>query len=107
MLNCFDLMSRAANMFAEKYRYAYFYGAKGQILTMPRMEALIKAEPEYFSKYSREEINRIIAYSEDKIGYDCSGFIMAVSGIQSWSTGYYEMSLHKTTPAAGTWGNIL
>ena len=106
-LNCFDLISRATDMYADKDSYAYFYGAKGCVLTAAAMRALMAAEPVYFSRYSDDEIKEIFDFSIGKIGIDCSGFINQLTGVSNWSTGYINESLNQTTPAAGTWGNIL
>lgn len=106
-LNCFDLISRATDMYADKDSYAYFYGAKGCVLTAAAMRALMAAEPVYFSRYTDDEIKEIFDFSLGKIGIDCSGFINLLTGQTNWSTGYFLESLNKTDPIHGTWGNLL
>lgn len=107
MLNWADLISRAITMYSEKEKYCYWYGASGEVMTDEIMYNLMSWYPEYFSQYSWDEIDRFMDYSRGKIGYDCSGFIDALTGQDNYSTGYYEASLNKTTPEKGTWGNIL
>jgi len=68
-----------------KEEYAYFYGAKGQLLTEAEMERLWNAEPEYFKKYDEPMKKKIFKYSKNKIGFDCSGFIGRVTGCNTWS----------------------
>lgn len=106
-MNWADVLGNAINMFQHREKYAYFYGAKGQILTDAVMEALWKAEPGYFSRYTQKDKEAIFAFSRGKIGVDCSGFINLCCNQVNWSTGYYEESLNKTDPISGTWGNIL
>ena len=106
-LNCFDIMSRAADLYSKRENFAYFYGAKGQVLTPALIKSLMLAERDYFSRYSEKELKEIYYYSVGKWGIDCSGFINLLTGQTNWSTGYWTDSVNKTTPAAGTWGNIL
>lgn len=103
----YDVIKNAMQMYNDRYKYAYFYGAKGQRLTSSVMNALIAAEPKYFSKYSKSEIATIKNYSLNKIGYDCSGFINAITGQSNYSTGYFEGCPVKTTPKDGVEGSCL
>ena len=103
----YGVIQNALKMFYERHKYAYFYGAKGQKLTDATMDALIAAEKNYFSRYSTAEIAQIKNFSRGKIGYDCSGFLSAITGQSNYSTGFYNESLNKTTPASGTEGNLL
>ena len=103
----YDVIKNAMQMYNDRYKYAYFYGAKGQRLTNSVMDSLIAAEPKYFSKYSKSEIATIKNYSLNKIGYDCSGFINAITGQSSYSTGYFEDCPVKTTPKDGVEGSCL
>ena len=103
----YDVIKNAMQMYNDRYKYAYFYGAKGQRLTNSVMDSLIAAEPKYFSKYSKSEIATIKNYSLNKIGYDCSGFINAITGQSNYSTGYFEDCPVKTTPKEGVEGSCL
>ncbi len=107
MKSCFEVIADAVEMFRHSDEYAYFYGAKGQVLTDSMMEALVKCEPGYFKKYSESDLKKIFDFSRGKIGLDCSGFITAATGIRNYSTGFINSARNVTTPAAGTWGNIL
>ena len=71
------------------------------------MNTLISLEPEYFSKYTTQELSAYKAFSRGKIGLDCSGFVSAVVGVQNYSTGHYHDGADKTTPLLGTEGNGL
>lgn len=75
-------IKKALNIYWRRNEYAYFYGAKGQMLTESVMNYLIRCYPEHFGRYSAEELAKIKAYSSGKIGYDCSGFTGACTG--SW-----------------------
>lgn len=103
----YQLIQNALSMMKDNYKYAYFYGAKGQKLTDVTMDVLIEAEPKYFSKYSPSEIAAIKNYSRNKIGYDCSGFVSKLLGANNYSTGHYNDTVNKTTPSKGTEGNLL
>ena len=107
MLTCFDVIANAVRAWESREKYIYFYGAKGYILTPDMMDSLIQAEPDYFARYSPEDLKAIKARSLYKIGIDCSGFINLVSGQYNYSTGYIAEALNLTTPDKGTWGNIL
>lgn len=103
----YQVIQRAFNAYYRRGEYAYYYGAKGQILTDSTMRALEEAEPEYFKQYTPEQLEDIHRFSRGKIGLDCSGFINLVSGVIGYSTLLYEQSTNKTTPHDGTEGNIL
>ena len=106
-MNCFDIISKATEMYLNRNNYAYYYGAKGQRLTDDVMSFLESYYKGYFLKYSAEELEKIHNFSRGKIGYDCSGFIDALTGQNMYSTAYFVNSLNKTSPKDGTWGNIL
>ena len=106
-LNCYDLISRAVDLYSKREDFAYMYGAKGCVLTDATIKALMAAEPAYFSQYTPAELQQIYDFSIGKIGIDCSGFINLLTGQSNWSTGYWSESVNKTSPAAGTWGNLL
>lgn len=103
-LNCFDIISRATDLYARRDEFAYFYGAKGQVLTPALIKSLMLSETGYFSRYTKEELEKIYYYSVGKIGIDCSGFINLLTGQTNWSTGYWDEALCKTDPISGTWG---
>ena len=106
-MNWADVVGNAVNMMENRDKYAYWYGAKGQVLTREVMKQLVAAEPNYFSRYSSKKLKELMDWSENRIGYDCSGFINAITGQTNYSTGYFEESVNKTDPVSGTWGNIL
>lgn len=106
-LNCFDIISRATDLYADRSSFAYFYGAKGQVLTRKLMDSLVLAESAYFAKYTKDEMRNIYSYSIGRIGIDCSGLINLLTGRVNWSSGYWQESVNKTDPISGTWGNIL
>lgn len=103
----YQLIQNALNAYVNCDKFAYFYGAKGQILTDEVMHSLVSCEPTYFSQYSQQDMERIFNYSRGKTGFDCSGFITFVSGVQGYSTSLYTTSQNKTSPHNGTEGNIL
>lgn len=101
-------IQRGLEAYRNRDRYAYFYGAKGQVLTDATMAALIAAEPGYFAKYSAAEIEQIKRNSRGKIGYDCSGFTGWVcTGDRQWSTGQINNCSVVTTPRDGVAGSLL
>lgn len=103
----YKLIQNALSVLNDKDRYAYFYGAKGQLLTDEVMDTLIRLESNYFSKYSRSQLIEIRNFSRNKIGLDCSGYITEISGIVGYSIGMYENCPIKTTPRMGVEGSLL
>ena len=98
-------------MFAYYHRdkYAYFYGAKGQVLTDELMDYFISAEPAHFAKFSKEELKAIKDFSRGKIGLDCSGFVGWIcTGDKQYSVGQIT-NCHDVTSdlVAGVAGSIL
>lgn len=106
-MNWADVVGNAVNIMENRDKYAYWYGAKGQVLTREVMKALVAAEPGYFSRYSPKKLKELMDWSEGKIGADCSHFINMCCGQTNYSTGYYEESVNKTDPISGCWGSIL
>lgn len=94
-----DVIKSGLLMHIHADRYAYFYGAKGQRLTDSVMNALWDAEPQYFKKYGDDPDikKRIFDFSRGKIGYDCSGFISAITGCNTWSGAIWSRCTDKKT----------
>ena len=102
------VIKEALNKYLHAEEYAYFYGAKGQRLTWATMSALWDAEKSYFSQYSEKEKADIFAFSYGKIGYDCSGFISAITGCHADSTSLFARCTNKSTDlASGVAGSLL
>ena len=101
-------IKRGLDAYRFRDKYAYFYGAKGQLLTDQVMDNLINAEKAYFSKYSPEQIQQIKRNSRGKIGYDCSGFVGWIcTGDKQWSTGQINNCSKITTIRDGVAGSIV
>lgn len=107
MIPSYMILRKAFRMYCERERYAYFYGAKGEKLTLGRMNELIATYPRYFSKFTKEQLEEFKHFSLNKIGYDCSGFITAITGKQGYSGYQYEQTVNKTTPENGKAGYLL
>lgn len=73
------VIKNALKMYMERDKYAYWYDIKGSILTDEAMDYIISIHPEHYARWSEPEIKALKAFSRGKIGYDCSGFIYAVS----------------------------
>lgn len=69
------VVQAAKELYNDRENYAYFYGAKAQVLTDDLMNALITAEPGHFAKYSAEQLRNIREFSRGRVGIDCSGFV--------------------------------
>lgn len=109
MITWAEAIINGIKAFQEREKYAYFYGAKGQVLDTRTMEALWSAEPGYFSRYSKQEKEQIFANSYMRIGLDCSGFTGWVcTGDKTYSTGQFG---HRTSAtqnlAQGVAGSLL
>lgn len=101
------ILRRAFKMYVDRFRYAYFYGAKGEILTEKKMNELIAAYPNYWSRFSPQAVEEIKRYSKGKTGYDCSGFLTAITGIPGYSGALYDKTVDKTTVVNGKAGYML
>ena len=84
-------IKQALYMYVHRNQYAYFYGAKGQVLTDGVMNALIDAYPQHFGQYTMDELNVIKDFSRGKIGFDCSGFVEYCTG----TPGSSAMQIHN------------
>lgn len=74
-----QICKNALNMYVHRGDYAYWYDIKGKVLTDEAMDYIISIHPEHYKRWSAEEIKALKDYSRGKIGYDCSGFIYAVT----------------------------
>ena len=103
-----EVIKDALSIHLHKDKYAYFYGAKGQVLTDSVMEAFWQAEPAYFKRYSAAQKKAIFDYSRGKIGYDCSGFVGAVTGCMMYSGAQWDKCTARSTNLAnGPAGSLL
>lgn len=90
--------------------YVYLYGAKGIYLgSEAQIKEFFKMEPEYFSRYSNEELTQIIRNSLNRTAYDCSGFVgWLCTGDRQYSTGQINNCSYTTKDlASGVAGSIL
>ena len=107
MKGSYEILRKAFKFYCERFRYAYFYGAKGEILTEKRMNELIALYPEYYSRFSPQAMEEIKRYSKGKIGLDCSGFLTKITGCYGSSAMLFESTVDKTTPYLGKAGYML
>lgn len=103
----FQVVKNGIEMLKNRDQYAYFYGAKGQRLTMENMSNLWNAYPEHFKKYNEQQKNEIFTNSYNKIGYDCSGFVNKISGETGYSIEIYEKRTVETSLVNGVAGQFL
>lgn len=76
-----EMIKKALKMYVHKDEYAYWYGAKGEVLTEQHMNFLVRCYPNHFKQYSEKELEILKAFSLGKRGFDCSGFITEISGV--------------------------
>lgn len=55
----YEVIKKALYMFYHRDEYAYFYGAKGQVLTDEVMNTLISLEPAYFQSIQHRNLQLI------------------------------------------------
>lgn len=103
----FQVIKDAVQMYIDRDKYAYFYGAKGVVLSDSVMQALWDAEPIYFRRYTAEQKRQIFNNSRGKIGYDCSGFVCTVTGETGYSSLIYSKRTVETSLAEGVAGQFL
>ena len=107
MTESYMLLRAAFRLFVNRFSWVYWYGAKGEILTDDVMNQLIEAYPEFFGKYSREQLDYYKNISRGKYGVDCSGFITLISGIFGYTGAIWEKCVDKTDVVHGKAGYYL
>lgn len=107
MLTYDSVLKKALDIYYHRDNYAYFYGAKGEVLTDKVMNYLWDTYPTHFKKYSAEDKKRIFDYSRGKVGYDCSGYITAITGDTSGSTSQFNHCTKNPSLADGVCGSLL
>lgn len=107
MKGSYEILRKAFKLYCDRFGYAYFYGAKGEVLTEKRMNELIATYPEYFSRFSPQALEEIKRYSKGKKGIDCSGFLTLITGIFGSSAQLFDCTVDKTTVTDGKAGYML
>lgn len=107
MISWITVVKNGLNMLVHSGEYAYFYGAKGEKLDRETMERLYTTYQNRYAGWSTNEKERLFAYCEGKIGYDCSGFVGTLTGDMSYSGAQIGHCLIKTTPQDGVAGSVL
>lgn len=103
-----QVIKEALYMHVHKDEYAYWYGAKGEKLTDAVMLSLIEQEKDYFSRYSEAELKKLMRWSKNRTGFDCSGFIGKITGCNTYSGAIWSRCSKKTADLyAGPAGSIL
>ena len=92
-----EVVKKALEVYLHRDEYAYWYGAKGEVLTDEVMDELIAEEPVFFSKYTPSQIRQFKDFARGKIGLDCSGFVGLCTGINSWSNGLWNLCYDKSS----------
>ena len=108
MTDSYMILRKAFKMYVNRFRYAYFYGAKGEILTEKKMDELIAIYwNDYYSRFSPQTLEEIKRYSKGKIGIDCSGFLTKITGLYGSSSMLYDVTVDKTSVENGKAGYML
>lgn len=108
MTDSYMILRKAFKMYVNRFRYAYFYGAKGEILTEKKMDELIAIYwNEYYSRFSQQALEEAKRYSKGKIGLDCSGFLTEITGLYGSSAMLYDETVDKTSVQNGKAGYML
>ena len=108
MTDSYMILRKAFKMDVNRFRYAYFFGAKGEILTEKKMDELIAIYwNEYYSRFSPQTLEEIKRYSKGKIGIDCSGFLTKITGLYGSSSMLYDATVDKTSVENGKAGYML
>ncbi len=115
------MIQHGLRMYMQRDKYAYLYGANGEIGTPELVDRLWAVYPQYFEEqvigrghHSKEELKRHV---QGKICLDCSSFICYVSQEERFEDlrvvrDYNSAMLRREfavvrTPSAGTAGSIL
>lgn len=103
------VIKNAFEIFDNRSQYAYWYDAKGILLTEESMDYLIQTNPKHFSKYTEAELRALKSYSLGKIGFDCSGFIYAITEgrVGGSANSIYNNSERKWSNTYDNWAGTL
>lgn len=103
-----EAVNNAINAF-NTHDYVYLYGAKAVRLTSEaQIRDYFRREPNYYSRYSSEELNQIVRNSLGHICADCSGFTGWVcTGDKQYSIGQINNCSKYSSLALGKTGSIL
>lgn len=88
MIPAYMAIQKFYDLYFAREKIAYWMGAKGELLTRQRLDELCNAYPDYFSRYTPERLEELKRWSENKIGFDCSGLVCAcfgITGLSSWT----------------------
>lgn len=105
-----DVIKDALSMYLHSDQYAYFYGAKGQVLSWDVMNTLWNTYyNSYFKdRYSDKDKADIFSWSYGKVGYDCSGYISKITGCNADSYSIFSKCTGKSTDLSkGVAGSLL
>ena len=103
-----EAVNNAINAF-NTHDYVYLYGAKAVRLTSEaQIRDYFRREPNYYARYSSEELNQIVRNSLGHICADCSGFTGWVcTGDKQYSIGQINNCSKYSSLALGKTGSIL
>ena len=97
MIPAYQAIDRFWDLYLGRDDIAYWLGAKGDLLTYEKMDELVSWNAEYFSRYDKETLAKLKAWSYGKIGYDCSGLVCACFGVQGLSSWALREHMSKVT----------
>ena len=108
-----NLVNQAALLvYANRDKYAYLYGANGEIGSDALVDRLWKQYPEHFEKTvtgTGRTIKNLKDHVRGKICYDCSSFICSITDapadLNSWML--HDHMIVIRSPREGTAGSIL
>lgn len=78
----YEVIKKALYMFYHRDEYAYFYGAKGQVLTDDVMNTLITLEPAYFQNTQHRSLQHIKHFHAVKLATIVAASFPLLSGLK-------------------------
>lgn len=100
-------IKKAWDIYINRDKYCYLYGAKGVTVTRSSFNQLLAQYPDRYKNYTDAQIENIFKYSEGKTAYDCSGFITALTGDYNYSAKQWANCKENKSLAEGVAASIL
>lgn len=94
MKTAYKVVQDAMQMLKDASKYAYLYGIKGSIITEGTIDGTVAYYPDHFKGMDIEAIKK---FSIGKIGYDCSGLVAEITGLEGSTYQQIAKCTHITT----------
>lgn len=108
MITYDSAIKKAWDVYLNRDKYAYLYGAKGDVIKGRNdFNTVVNRTPAYFETYPSEKMEEIYQYCLGKTCFDCSGFITYLTGDYTYSALQWAHCTANKSLADGVAGSLL